>query len=417
MAVMALSGQLLTLAGAPVCRAQTAGGPPASIFQQLFPVPTGENGYEELVQAGELAHDSARLEAALQSGASLKTMRAALADPPVVLALRLLRIGIAKPVRAMRPQMDADTVFPELRLFRNLGRLLQIEAYVLLADGRNAAAIDCLRDGLILARAVQSNFALSGLVGVALDALAVEGIARHLDVFSLPDCDRLLRLLDTWLAQPSPLARVLQGERDFDIALLRNRRTDSGALTKLLGNLLGSAQSPPSSSPQEIERLTRLEQWVAANPQTITPVVDQAAEMVDSTYQQVFRTLAEPTWTWRDPWLPDEAVTAGQLATSVIMPVGRVMERYVIDRAKIQLLAVHAAIRRFRWENNRLPGSLQELNLGDRARDPFTGAPLIYTRTADTYELSSAGGRDRGTPETPPTGARIPLSLTPQAKP
>jgi hypothetical protein len=413
----ALLGVLLTFTGAHVCRAQTPAGPPTSVFQQLFPAPTGNNGYEELVQAGELAHDSARLEAALQSGASLSTMRAALADPPVVLALRLLRTGLAKPVLAMRQHIDADTIFPELRLFRNLGRLLQIEAYVRLADGRNAAAIDCLRDGLKLARAVQSNIALSGLVGVALDAIAVEGIARHLEVFSLPDCDRLLQLLDTWLAQPSPLVRVLQGEREFDIAMLRNRRADSGALTKLLGNMIASAQSPPSSNPAEIERLTRLEQWAAANPQTFTPAVDQAAEMVDSTYQEAFRTLSEPTWTWQDPRLPDEAVTAGQLATSVIMPLGRVMERYVIDRAKIQMLAVHAAIRRFRWENNRMPGSLQELNLGDRALDPFTGAPLIYTHTADAYELSSAGGRDRGTPDTPPTGARIPLSLTPQAKP
>jgi hypothetical protein len=415
--VRALIGVLLTLTSAPVCRAQAASGPPASVFQQLFPVPTGENGYEELVQAAELAQGSTRLEAALQPGVSLKTMRAALADPPVVLALRLLRTGLTKPILAIRQQMDMDTVFPELRLFRNLGRLLQIEAYVRLADGRSAAAIDCLRDGLKLAQAVQSNFALSGLVGVSLDALAVEGIARHLDVFSLPDCDRLLQLLDTWLAQPSPLARVLQGERDLDIAALRNTRADSGALSKLLGIMIDSAQSPPSNNPVDIERLTRLKQWVAANPQTFTPVVDQAVEMVDSTYQQAFRTLSEPTWTWKDPRLPDEAVTAGQLATSVIMPVGRIMERYLIDRAKIQLLAVHAAIRRFRWENNRLPGSLQELNLGDRALDPFTGTPLVYTHTSDTYELSSAGSMDRGTAETPPTGARIPLTLAPKANP
>jgi hypothetical protein len=404
-------GGLLFMSGRQVGWAQATSHQPPTVFQQLFPVPTRENGYEELVQAGEMAHGSARLAVACQPGASLKTLRDALADPLILQALRLLRSGIARPVLATRHNMDENTLFPELPLFRDLGRALKIEQYVLLADGRNAAALGSMRDGLKLAQVVQSNFALSGLVGLSIDSLAIESITLHLEAFSIPDCNHLLQLLEAWLAQPSPLARMLQGEREFDITILRNKRTDSAALLNLLKNMRISAQNPPSN-PLEVEHLTTLVQSVEANPQTVTFAVDQAATMVDNVYEEVFHTLREPTWTWKDPQRPDQTSFAGQLASSVILPIGSIMEKYVIDRAKVQLLAVCAAIHRFQWEYNRLPTSLEELRIGDLAIDPFTGKSMRYMRkAADSYELSSAGGLDRSTTDTPLTDQRKPITL------
>jgi len=67
------------------------------------------------------------------------------------------------------------------------------------------------------------------------------------------------------------------------------------------------------------------------------------------------------------------------------------LDKFDMDSAKIHLLGVHAAIHRFRWENNRLPASLAELKLTSLTTDPFTGAPLLYKVTGIAYELSSAG--------------------------
>ena len=115
--------------------------------------------------------------------------------------------------------------------------------------------------------------------------------------------------------------------------------------------------------------------------------------------------------------MPDETTFAGQLAATMIVPLGSIMDRYLIDRTKVQLLTVHAAIRLFRWENDRLPSSLDELKRGDHSLDPFTGKSLIYVRTGETYELSSAGSKDRDTGDTPSSGSRLPIFLIPKAAP
>jgi hypothetical protein len=71
--------------------------------------------------------------------------------------------------------------------------------------------------------------------------------------------------------------------------------------------------------------------------------------------------------------------------------LGRQLQAGDEERARLQLLAVHAALRRFRWQYDRVPDHLEELRLGDLIQDPFTGKPLCYQRKGDDYELYSAG--------------------------
>jgi len=75
--------------------------------------------------------------------------------------------------------------------------------------------------------------------------------------------------------------------------------------------------------------------------------------------------------------------------------ITRIMDKWTQDLAQIQLLGVHAAIRRYLWECDRLPGSLEDLRLGALVTDLFTGKPLLYRAVGErAYELS--GHRDAG---------------------
>ena len=73
-----------------------------------------------------------------------------------------------------------------------------------------------------------------------------------------------------------------------------------------------------------------------------------------------------------------------------------VMRALRIEEARLRLLAIHAAILRYRWERDQVPASLADLNLGDLAIDPFTGQPLTYEPLGRKYRLASAG--DKGGP-------------------
>jgi hypothetical protein len=79
--------------------------------------------------------------------------------------------------------------------------------------------------------------------------------------------------------------------------------------------------------------------------------------------------------------------------------------------AMAQLLACHAAIRRYRWEHDRLPRDIQTLQLGDTATDPFTGKLLEYEPSGANYRLASAGPAHRAYDDLP--AGRTPVTLVP----
>jgi hypothetical protein len=175
-----------------------------SVFRQLFPEPTGQNGYEELVQAGDLMWNNVAVRAATATGATLETKRRALADPDVKRALALVRRGLNKPVRSPRTEFTPATLFPEFAPLRGLARLLAVEQYVALADGRTGDAISALRDGMRMAHAPKGDVLIGALVGVAMDGVVLNRLARHLDQMSARDCDRLVALAREYLQTPDP---------------------------------------------------------------------------------------------------------------------------------------------------------------------------------------------------------------------
>ena len=86
--------------------------------------------------------------------------------------------------------------------------------------------------------------------------------------------------------------------------------------------------------------------------------------------------------------------------------------KFTQSRAQVQLLGVHAAIRRFRWEHDRLPDGLADLRLGSLGVDPFTGRSLPYQRTGETtYELYSTGPPKRDENGNVVPNQRVPVFL------
>jgi len=159
---------------------------------------------EELILAGEWANQSQLLQDAQNPGATLSLKRHTLQDPPVVRGLALMRAGLNKPIHTVHSKMGVKTVFPQMALFRMLARLMAIEQYVLLADGKVSQAIDSMVDGARLGEAVQQESMISGLVGISIDTIAATMIARHLDQLSARDCDRLSNVVNLWLKAGDP---------------------------------------------------------------------------------------------------------------------------------------------------------------------------------------------------------------------
>jgi hypothetical protein len=388
--------------------------PVGTVLRDVVPNPTGTNGYEDLILAGEwLRFSKLMFEAEQGPQVTLKVKRATLGDPPVQRALALLKSGLAKPVYSPRTEMDELTRFPEFALFRRLGRLLGVKMYVEFADGKTSQAIDTLRDGLKLGYVAQTDSLISGLVAIAIDAIVMRQFGDHLEQLSSRDCDRLIALAQEWLALPDPAIKVLASEKQLSLKIFNKYRTQPDELFKIL------AVGTPNG--QESSQAATLRRSLQDNPGAVGALFDQVAAKLSARFGEAIQSLQKPVWERKDPppldrSSPDELIVSEMVGEAMT----RSLDRYSSELAQVQMLGVWAGIRRHRWEFNRLPGSLEELKLGKLTIDPFTGRPFAYRRLSETtFELASTGPLDRGTDERPASGQRVPVFMPfrPQAMP
>jgi hypothetical protein len=378
----------------------------SNVFAQLFPNPTGGNGYEEFVRAGDLSRNSDawyKYEIG-ESGSSLSAMRQVMSDSNVRRALMLVRSGLHKPVTTAHPNMDDETLLPEFALYRSLSRMMAVEMYVQMADGKMGEAISTLGDCLKFSYMIHADCLIGGLVSIAMDRIVVKRLAEHMDQLSVRDCDRLLTVVNDWLKAPDPSIAILEGERASIRRTLQKYRSQP---EKLLASFLPGLKDDTEGKKQHNFLLSAF----SRHPETAGPAFDQAQAMLDGFYDGIAAGLQKPVWERSEiPNPKDDGSSASKLFSLLAPAFNRVTDRYGSDQAQLQLLGVHAAIHRYKWENDRLPENLEQLHVGALAIDPFSGKPFVYKRLDDkTYDLYSQGPLDRGTTDQPPSGQRVPV--------
>jgi hypothetical protein len=367
---------------------------PPVLFKQVISAPNGKNGYEDLVLAADALSASKQYSKVAQLQAdgklTLAAKRYVLLDPPVVRALALLKRGLAKPVGSPRDPatLSVETPLPELAHFRSLARLLQLQQYVFLADGRTSDAIANARLCLRLGQAIQTDTLISGLVGGAVSALCISSLGAHLDQFSARDCEQLYAVCREWLQQPDPLPGVVASERGFLTAWLTDIRNKGvGVLEERLGVHAAAPKDPDPSGP--IAELKRLN---ASSPAEFAALLGQVEQQLTEGFDRVLAELKKPPWQRKlgTVSLGGEGL-AGRLLGLIQTNYGKINDAYAREEARVCLLACHTAILRYRWEHDALPPDLAALDLGDMALDPFTGQPLQYENLGTRYRLSSVG--------------------------
>lgn len=381
------AGLAAALLASPSASAQGAAtparpAPPKPIFGQVIPQITGENGYEELVLAADVLGASPLYEASQKNDQPLAVKRAVLKDRHVTRALALLQVAVKKPVLSPRSKLSFSTALPEVQRFRDLARLLAIQQYVFLADGRVPEAIGNARLGLMFADVIQQDTLIQGLVGLACRRLAMLPLIDHLDQLSAKDCEAVYRLALQALNSPNPQDRIFAG----DARWTREGLKDFGEELKKKG-----APAFAQLFTADDENGRQVAQAFPNTPEEIDRTIAEAERHMTRYYEQIARELTRPPWQRAFPEPVVNGDPATMLASSLVPAFAKVDEAYTREMARLRMLACEVAIRRYRWEHDRLPSDLSGLRLGELAIDPFTGQPLVYGVKGRTFTLSSAG--------------------------
>ena len=397
-------GSLLVWMGS-IAYAQDVPAPPKPpLFSSLFTQPTGLNGYEEWVQAGDLIRNNKLLDAAQEPGATLTLKRQVLADISVQQALHLLRQGLGKQVfpLSVPPQNVTvfstydNAVFSSLSSLRALARLLYIQLYVQFANGHVNEAIDTFAEGLQFGYRIQTNTCANGMTGNTIAVFLLKGVSRHLDQLSEYQCNRVRHVVEAYLERPLSIAAVVANEEQEALRTLEAKRSDPGSLKQMFitaFNLDGDFEQYAEAA--EKERMNKMMAYLDSQPTDLGLTVDLAKSRLQEHYETAIQNLKLPEQERKPlPLLSDRSLI-GTLCLLVAdahqTDANSILNSYNRIDAMLRLLGTHAAIRSYRWEHNSLPSTLAELRLQKLGIDPFTGSSLIYKRNGTTYELSSHG--------------------------
>ncbi len=391
---------------------------PQPLFERLFPVPTGTNGFEEIIRAGQRLGE-ARAEYPRAAEFTLDKKRAYLADPACREALAMFRQGITKPIRIPADDPVGGNLIQSFGLMRSLARLLAVDIFVAFADGRSDAAIRTVADGLKLSYALKGVSITAGLVGGATDAILLTTLAQLRESWNAKDCARLTRLANQWLDAPDPLSAALSAERGLSLRFVREWRKDVETMSGQLESHYELEKSEPETDrSREAEAAAKTLRTDGAVRER---VFGELVGVINEHYDRTFALTKNPTGSLT--LAPNPATDANRhpitllLRETVVLSAPAVVQQVVEDRLQLRLIAVHAGIRAYRWQYDRLPKTLADMKLpANLVTDPFTGKPLLY-EPADTgtgYVLASAGALMPGVDGNPDTRQPVTLPRAPR---
>ena len=373
-----------------------------AIFPQLFSRYTGSNGYEDLVLAGDLIRSSPA-QGHQENIVTLTQKRLVVQDEKISRAIQMVHEAVQKPIINPRDlgKIDENTTFKEFSLFRNMARVMAMKEYVLLSDGYVSSAIDIMFDGLKLANGTQKGTLIAGLVGIAIDAIMLQPIAKHFDQLSVRNCDQILGAVRQALEWDSGALQMFNVEQALNLKNVEAMR-DKAKLDEFLKTSFDKPNQPSAEELLENAENQPLRDQAARSQEALNSLIDGAIALSKKQYALARANLELPYFKRAKITEPDpNSSLAALLYSKSYFKMTNAMNKYTQFEAMLHLLGTHASIMKYKWNHDALPGSLKDLQT-DRLyapeilSDPFTGKPLIYKLIGKQYDLSSAGADGEG---------------------
>ena len=307
-----------------------------------------------------------------------------------------------------RPSLDL--VLPEMQSIRQAARLVQLSARHKAATGDVAGALD---DIAMLHRMGQHAAAepilLSGLVGLAIDTMALDTLAQVLPRLTPSDRGRLddPAIRDLVHIVPS-FKRHFFGEEAFGSMLFASfcDRASSADSLDLLATV-GSSSGLPGSLNAPFRPVTAMMYRVFMLPEDL-----HAYRSTLRAYQQLLAVPKPYSEQTREAKAIEDRLNDRRrgIVTSLLAPaLSGCIRSGVRSQAVHRAAAVAVAATRYLIEKGSLPKSLDDLvpaYLSLAPADPFVaGAPLRFKKTEEALIIYSVGpdGEDDGGPLLPGT--------------
>lgn len=193
-----------------------------SLLKQLFPNPTGNNGWEIVCDvADRLTGDLLKFEELTQANkADISNVSRYFADNRARQLVQVLLGTERMPFVSPRTNVSAETLFPDLAAFRKVIRFVSITLFHMAGTGRSRECAQLFRVGMRIAQAPASDVLIGTLVSIACQAILTKQIVNVAPLLHADDLEGVARVLHQGVANRASYANAFQAEYKFFITMV-----------------------------------------------------------------------------------------------------------------------------------------------------------------------------------------------------
>lgn len=386
-------------------------------FPQVVKSPTGKNGFEEMVLAGDLLRkgnfssffrlselSNGQVEIATLSPTEaviwrefegqtlLRRRRTIVAKFQAV--LDLLDAAAKKDIYDPRKDMDFNTLLPEQSGFKEVAKLLPIAAYVSFADGQSQRAIQLLSNGFDVFDRLSHGLLIQYLVGVASANILLVSVEEHLPRMSLRDAAKLEQTLEAILDREPAVRHAMSVEMAIVPPIVK--KTLTGMKEDDINAMIGFAEGD-----ERVKGVRALKGLPSGERQRVLDGVLERLSQVSREVGTVFegdesawvgyRPLDPPQADWSNPSAIADTILAN--LTPSYQQVGRAA---AVGRTRLRLLGMACGVVRYRWEHGQLPLHLEDAVGKEPILDPLSKQPFELRKDGPNFALFSKGTKETG---------------------
>ena len=200
-----------------------------SLLKQLFPNPTGNNGWEVVCDvADKLTGDLLKFDELTRANkANISSVSRYFADIRARNVVRLLLNTERMPFISPRTSVNLETLFPDLAAYRKVVRFVSVAMFHAAGTGRSRDCARLVNVGMRIAIAPASDVLIGTLVSIACQSIILRQIVSLAPLIDADDLDAIAKVLHQGAATRVVYAAAFQSEYRFFISTVGKLETSN----------------------------------------------------------------------------------------------------------------------------------------------------------------------------------------------
>ena len=348
-----------------------------SLLKQLFPNPTGNNGWEVVCDvADKLSGDLLKFEELTRANkANISSVSRYFADARVRRLVQMLLDTERMPFVSPRTNVTAETLFPDLAAFRKVVRFVSVAMFHAAGTGRSRDCARLVNVGMRIAIAPASDVLIGALVSLACQSLLIRQIVFLAPLLDADDLDAIAKVLHQGVTSRAGYAAAFQDEYRYFISMVG----------KLDSTNLGDLAGPDGDARRQYMEL-------AGNKARFDGAISDALDFARNELADVLRIIENPPR--YDASSPVAKNLDAQLIAGILLPVSKPsLGRLLSLLTEVRMTGLYCSAWAFRKRTLSWPVRLDDVATRDLCKELVSDQAFVLEQSPgfDGIRIRSAG--------------------------